>query len=83
VTVTALDNRRTALERAFELANSGVCSSFNDLQHCLKLEGYSLVSVEGYALHKQLRAIIHEQRSVPSKGATPASSRKATSRLRS
>jgi len=69
----ALDSRRTALERAFDLAKSGACSSFNDLAHCLKLEGYSLASIEGFALRKQLRAIIREARGAPvRKTARPA-----------
>jgi hypothetical protein len=57
-----MDRKRTALERAFDLAKSGACSSIDDLRHCLKLEGYSLTHIVGPSLYRQLRALIHESR---------------------
>ena len=59
------DGRLTALERAFELAKSGHCSSIEEILQCLKLEGYPLASMEGFALRDQLRAIIREARGEP------------------
>ena len=56
--LSAMDNKRTALERAFDLAKSGACTSVTDLKHCLKLEGHSMASIEGPSLHKQLRELI-------------------------
>ena len=56
----AMDNKRTELERAFDLAKSGACASIDDLRRCLKLEGYSLHQVTGPSLNKQLRALILE-----------------------
>jgi hypothetical protein len=55
-----MDHKRTALERAFDLARSGACSSTGDLLHCLKLEGYSLTHIVGPSLLKQLRVLISE-----------------------
>jgi hypothetical protein len=55
-----MDSKRTELERAFDLAKSGACSSINDLKHCLKLEGYSLHQIVGSSLTKQLRELIRE-----------------------
>ena len=65
----AMDNKRTELERAFDLAKSGACASIDDLRRCLKLEGYSLHQVTGPSLNKQLRALILEaQRPATPKG---------------
>ena len=55
-----MDNNRTALERAFDLAKSGACSSLGDLTRCLRLEGYSVDKIVGPSLSKQLRALIAE-----------------------
>ena len=58
--LSAMDNKRTELERAFDLARSGACSSIDDLRRCLKLEGHSLHQVTGPSLTKQLRLLILE-----------------------
>jgi hypothetical protein len=53
-------NNRTALERAFDLAKSGACSSISDLRRCLVLEGYSPNQIIGRTLLKQLRVLMSE-----------------------
>jgi hypothetical protein len=50
--------RRTALERAFELAQSGKFFAVTELDQLLKKGGYGFNALEGMALRKQLRAII-------------------------
>jgi hypothetical protein len=52
-----MDHRVTAVERAFQLAGSGSCSSVADIKAELKAEGYSVDQIFGRALHKQLLAI--------------------------
>ena len=51
-------NRSTAIERAFHLARSGLCSSVTDVRKALKSEGYSLEAVVGPALNAQLKGLI-------------------------
>jgi len=55
-----MDNNITALERAFELAQSGQYGSVTDIKRKLHSEGYSMDQVTGPALNKQLRQIIRE-----------------------
>jgi HEAT repeat protein len=52
----------TALERAFELANSGSCESVADIKKTLKSEGYSDQQITGRALGKQLTELIQQAR---------------------
>ena len=53
-----MDTRKTALERAFELASSGKCLNVTDIALRLKGEGYSIEQIEGPMLKKQLYALI-------------------------
>jgi hypothetical protein len=53
-----MDQNITVLERAFQLANSGRCSSVDDIRHQLKSEGYSTEHLDGKDLKRQLRALI-------------------------
>jgi hypothetical protein len=53
-----MDLRKTALERAFELARSGKCLSFNDIVQHVKTEGYSLDQLAGPTLKKQLLELV-------------------------
>ena len=53
-----MDMRLTALERAFELARSGTCSTVSDIVRRLKQEGYSVTQVEGRSLKRQLEGLI-------------------------
>jgi hypothetical protein len=57
--VSGMDQDVTALERAFQLAKSGNVATMDALKHPLKTEGYSVVTVTGKALTRQLRALIH------------------------
>jgi hypothetical protein len=54
-----MDEKPTALERAFQLAKSGTCVSVPDLRKQLKAEGYSTNQIVGPTLNKQLMALIH------------------------
>jgi len=55
-----MDVNKTALERAFELARSGTCSSVALLVRRLNAEGYSGAQVDGRQLRKQLARLIEE-----------------------
>jgi hypothetical protein len=57
-----MDAKPTALERAFQLAKSGICASIPDLRRRLKAEGYSANQVTGPTLNKQLVALIQSAR---------------------
>jgi hypothetical protein len=54
-----VDQNVTALERAFQLAKSGNVATMDALKHQLKTEGYSVTTITGKALTRQLRALIH------------------------
>ena len=54
-----MDQNVTALERAFQLANSGNVATLDTLKRQLKAEGYSAATITGNTLHKQLLALIH------------------------
>ncbi len=60
-----MNEHRTAMERAFELARSGACSSFKDIQRCLRMEGYAVNQIIGITLSRQLRILIAEARGEP------------------
>ena len=60
--LSAMDNSKTALERAFELARSGKYSTVQELRAALKNEGYAQGQVEGPALGRQLRGIMRNNR---------------------
>jgi hypothetical protein len=55
-----MDHRKTAVERAFELARSGSCLSIRDIAFKLHAERYDISHLEGPALKKQLSALIEE-----------------------
>jgi flagellar biosynthesis/type III secretory pathway protein FliH len=57
-----MDNNKTALERAFELAESATCGSVADIRNRVKAEGYAQQQIEGRSLTKQLAAIIKKAR---------------------
>lgn len=58
-----MDHRKTTLERAFELAESGDYASFADVRTKIKIEGYVIHQMEGDALRKQINRIIRGARS--------------------
>ena len=53
-----MDHNITALERAFQLAESGECDSVPHLKKCLKAEGYPTFQIAGRELTRQLKALI-------------------------
>jgi hypothetical protein len=55
-------DRPHALERAFELAQSGDCEDISAIKAKLKAEGYSTETVTGPSLSRQLRAVIQGAR---------------------
>jgi hypothetical protein len=64
----------TTLERAFELARSGTCSSLQDIRRRLKGEGFDQVEAHlaGPAIGKQLRRLCEEARPVIAEGPAAA-----------
>jgi hypothetical protein len=54
------DHRKSALERAFELARSGSCLSIRDIAFKLNSEKYDISHLEGPALRKQFQDLIDE-----------------------
>jgi hypothetical protein len=57
-----MDQTKTALERAFELAKSGNVASVTDLRARIKSEGYAQNQLDGPALGRQLRNLIAKAR---------------------
>jgi hypothetical protein len=57
-----MDPTTTALERAFQLAQSGDYVSVPAVKAQLKTEGYSVAQITGPALTKQLVALIRSAR---------------------
>lgn len=57
-----METGKSALERAFELAKSGLCNDVNGIKRRLSFEGYAGSQVEGPMLTNQLKALIAEAR---------------------
>jgi hypothetical protein len=55
-----MNNRPTALERAFQLAGSGRPKSIDDIRRELAKEHYPSGQITGNTLRKQLLALIQE-----------------------
>ena len=53
----------TALERAFELARCGTCTSIKEIKQRLNAEGYWKDVIEGRQLGQQLRGLIEAKAS--------------------
>jgi hypothetical protein len=66
-----MDQRMTALERAFQLARSGSVASLTEIVSSLNREGYSGNQVEGRVLKRQLADLIKAARKA-SEDAPPA-----------
>jgi hypothetical protein len=60
-----MNQRITALERAFQLAKSGSCKTVSDIKSRLRAEGYSVDKITGPTLSKQLQALIQTARGQP------------------
>jgi hypothetical protein len=57
-----MDQRMTALERAFQLARSGRVAGLTDIITSLKRDGYSTSQIEGPLLKRQLAGLIKAAR---------------------
>ena len=57
-----MDQNLTALERAFQLAQSGQVTGVADIVTALKYEGYRVEQIHGPRLFAQLRKLIGEAR---------------------
>ena len=55
-----MDPKKSALERAFEIAASGKAASVNDIRRTMECEGYFCDQLTGSALLAQLRALIEK-----------------------
>ena len=55
-----MEFKKTALERAFELARSGKCLTIRDIAFQLHVEKFDISHLEGPALRKQLIELIEE-----------------------
>lgn len=60
-----MDNRLSQLERAFELASSGRCTTVADIKRKLREEGYLDDQVEGRLLFNQLNALMKKSTREP------------------
>jgi hypothetical protein len=60
-----MDDKITALERAFQLARSGRLSRIEDIIASLDRDGYSVSQIQGPVLRRQLRALIEAARQPP------------------
>ena len=58
-----MNQNRTTLERAFELAESGRCKNVTVIRAVLKSEGYGWRQLQGRSLSQQLVQIIQKARS--------------------
>jgi hypothetical protein len=58
----AMDQRMTALERAFQLARSGSVAGLTEIVSSLNREGYSANQIEGRLLKRQLADLIKAAR---------------------
>ena len=57
-----MDNSKTALQRAFELARSGKYAVVGELRTMLKQEGYAANQLDGPALGRQLREVMRKSK---------------------
>lgn len=55
-----MEQNKSAIERAFELARSGTCKTVNEIKQKLREEGYNDDMIIGRSLWMQLRTLIAE-----------------------
>lgn len=60
-----METRKTALERAFEHAESGKCLTIHDIIKHLQSEKLDANQIQGMALKKQLQQIIEKAKRPP------------------
>ena len=53
-----MDTSKTALERAFEMAQSGRFATVTEIRHALAAEGYGVTQLMGRTLRRQLVSVI-------------------------
>jgi hypothetical protein len=61
---SGMDQKMTALERAFQLARSGSVAGLTEIISALNREGYSGSQIEGRLLKRQLADLIKAARKV-------------------
>lgn len=66
-----MDQNKTALERAFELARSGRFQTVTELKKLVIREGYQASQLEGSQLSRQLAALIRESNVLPPEPVEP------------
>lgn len=57
----AMDQNKTPLERAFELARSGRYQTVSEVKRAVAAEGYAISQFDGPLLLRQLNEIIHAE----------------------
>jgi hypothetical protein len=57
-----MDQTKTALERAFELAKSGRFTRVSDIKRAISDEGYSATQLQGRTLSRQLGELMKAAR---------------------
>lgn len=57
-----MEQNKSAMERAFEIARTGSSRSLSEIRVQLNAEGYDTRSLEGPALSKQIREIAKKAR---------------------
>ncbi|PBB33185.1 hypothetical protein CK221_24415 [Mesorhizobium sp. WSM3868] len=60
--LSAMDQNKRALERAFDLAQSGVYVNFGEVRTKIRNEGYDSRQMNGLALRKQISQLIQSAR---------------------
>lgn len=50
-----MSNRKTMLERAFEISSTGTVADMTELERALQKEGFSTAGIVGPILRRQLR----------------------------
>jgi adenylylsulfate kinase-like enzyme len=60
-----MDQNRTCLEMAFELARSGKFTDLALLEHHLRDEGYSTSQLDGPSIRRQVRALMAAAGRIP------------------
>lgn len=58
--LSAMDQNKTALERAFELAKSGRFQTLAELKKAVAHEGYPPAQMDGSQLRRQLTSLIKD-----------------------
>lgn len=58
--LSGMDQGKTALERAFEIAKTGASMGVTDIRDQLRAEGYEIRQLEGRSLTSQLRSVLEK-----------------------